>query len=226
MIGDLKLGFRLLKYSLQFKMSVIVACIFIAIGLIYDVMSLSISSPVMSAYYLFGMVFGAQMISSLNASLMVQSSPCKKRLQTGVMTAICVCMECIPITIMLVIKAFQYYRMEDMKIHVINSILIVSAAILIFNLYMIMVTKFYWSSTVVFLVVFTFLFGFLMRWQFRVGLHGVETALLPKVPFFAAVLILYGAVALGGILIYVISNLLYKREYSKMMFKAALERAK
>jgi len=226
MIGDLKLGFKLLKYSLQFKMNVIAACIFMAIGLIYDMLSLAISSPVISAYYLFGMVFGTQMISSLSASSMVQSSPCKKRLQTGVMTAICVCMEIIPITIMLVIKAFQYYCMEDMKIHVINSILIVSVAILIFNLYMIMATKFYWSATIVFIVVFTFCFGFLMRWQYRAGLHGVETLLLTKVPFFVAVIILYGAVVLGAVLIYVLSNLLYKREYSKMMFKAALERAK
>lgn len=226
MIGNLKLGFKLLKYSLQFKMNVIAACIFMLIGLIYDSMPLSISSSVISIYYLFGMVFGAQMINSLNASSLVQSSPCKKRLQTGVMTAVCVCMEIIPITIMLVIKAFQYYCMEDMKIHVINSILIVSVAILIFNLYMIMANKFYWSATIVFIVVGMFCFGFLIRWQYRAGLHGVETLLLVKAPFFVAVIILYGAVILGGVLIYVLSNLLYKREYSKMVFKAELERAK
>lgn len=220
MIEDLKLGIKLLKYSLQFKMSVVVACIFIAIGLIYDMALVSISGTAISTYYLFGMVFGAQMISSLNASSMVQSSPCKKRLQTRIMTAICVCMEIIPITVMLVIKAVQYYYKEDMRVHVINSILIVSAAVLLLNLYMVMATKFYWSSSIVFLVVVIFYVIFFMRWQYRVALHDVkmETVFL-QLPF-------WGAVVLGGVLIYVLSNLLYKREYSKMMFKTALERAK
>ena len=228
MIEDLKLGIKLLKYSLQFKMSVIVACIFIAIGLIYDMALVPISGTAISTYYLFGMVFGAQMISSLNASSMVQSSPCKKRLQTRIMTAICVCMEIIPITVMLAIKAVQYYYKEDMRVYVINSILIVSAAVLLLNLYMVMATKFYWSSTIVFLVVVIFYAVFFIRGQYyRVALHDVKMeTIFSQLPFWGAVFILYGAVVLGGVLIYVLSNLLYKREYSKMMFKTALERAK
>lgn len=227
MIGDLKLGFKLLKYSLQFKMSVIVAAIFMVMGLIFDMMSFSIISPDLSVYYLFGMVFASQMISSLNASQMVQSSPYKKRLQTRIITSVCVFIEFVSITIMLVIKAVQYYHMGHMQEHVIESVLMVSGCILIFNLYMITATKFYWSATGLFIITFVGFFYIIMRRQYSVIFQGVETKnILPQIPFPAAVGICYGAILLGGILMYVISNLLYKREYSKMMFKAALERAK
>lgn len=226
MINDLKLGFKLLKYSMQFKMSIIVSCLFILIGIIFDSTSLSRMNPVISIYYLFGMVFASQLVSNLNASQMVQSSPYKKCLQTRIMTGICVCIELITTTMMLVIKVVQYYGKEDMRIHIIDSILIVSISVLLFNLYMIMATKFYWSATIVFVLAVAIGVGIITKWKFEMLFPGGELAILPQLSFFTAVVICYGAILLGGILMYVISNLLYKREYSKMMFKTALERAK
>lgn len=228
MINDLKLGFKLLKHSMQFKMSIIIGCLFMIIGLIFDITSLSMTSPVISVYYLFGMAFTSQLVSNLSASQMVQSSPYKKRLQTTIITMMCVCIELITMTMMLGIKAIQYYGQEDMQICVIDSILIVSMSILVFNLYMTMATKFYWSATVVFFLTYFGLFGIIMRRQYEMAFQGIlgELAILPQISFVTAVAICYGAILLGGILMYVISNLLYKREYSKMMFKTALERAK
>lgn len=226
MIGDLKLGFKLMKYGLQFKMSVICASLFVLLGFIMDMLSAQTANPnsIISAYYLFGMIFAAQLISSLNASQMVQSSPYKKKLQTRMITMICMFIEFISVTAMLVLKAVMYYSNEDKRVYVINSILIISAMILIFNLYMIGATKFYWTATVLFMIVFAGFFVLVMRRTFQSIMHGVNTEqVVPVVSFPIAVLICYGAILLGGGLIYLLSTLFYRREYSKMMFKAALK---
>lgn len=219
MINDIKIGFKLMKHGLSLKSSIFSSVLFLVGGLMFE-----LSGDVMgifgSVYAVMGSIMVYQLVQSLTCAGMVQSSPLKKRLQTSI-SALCtfVCTMILN-TIIVVVKLLVGNHNQTPMNEVAVSILISSVMLVLIMVYMATAMKSFLLSTVVFLgscgIVGYFIgmglgLNWFTSWNVSVG---------------AAIVVSYLAVALGSFLMYLISLVFYKKEYSKITFEGALKRAK
>ena len=147
MINDIKLGFKLMKYGLQFKTTVFAAVLFIlggiTAGIGNDEFSLSGFAFVMAA------IMAYQLVQSVTCSTMVQSSPQKKKLQTTVST-ICtwVCMVILN-TILVVVNVIFMHTYHKPESVVAGGIILDAAFVLIIIVYMVVAMKMFWFAVIV-----------------------------------------------------------------------------
>ncbi|MBR4027891.1 MAG: hypothetical protein IKJ01_10180 [Lachnospiraceae bacterium] len=220
MINDIKLGFKLLPYSMQYVQSLIAFGIFIVIALMMDIFPMPFTAYV-GVYYLFGMVFAVQLIHMLGASDMIQASPYKKRLQTRIVTSIAFCMELVLVTIMIIIRMIHYFAFDYMKESVCNTLFLTSILIIILNIYMTMAMKFYWISTIFFVIAFMGIYMQIMK-----KIVFLKEAQYRVVSLPVGIVMCYISIVIGSVLMYGFGKLLYEKEYSPMAFRHALKRGK
>ena len=221
MINDIKLGFKMLQYSMQYVQSLVVFAIFIFLAVAMDLFPMPFNSY-SGIYYLFGMVLGVQLIHMLGASNMIQTSPYKKRFQTSVVALMSLCLELIFVTIMIMFKVVHYFAFDYMKESVCNMLVCTSIVIIILNLYMTIAMKYFWIGTILFIVAF---WGIHIRFmRINIMLPDAERVQLVSLP--TGILMCYIAIFVGSVFMYWIGNLLYKKEYSKMAFRHALKQGK
>lgn len=80
MLKDIKLGFKLLKYSYKLKLNLGMLILFIMIGIVVEIMSKG-TSIIGGVYFMLAGLFTYQMIMSMDVSEMVQSTAMKKKIQ-------------------------------------------------------------------------------------------------------------------------------------------------
>ena len=80
MTNNLKMGFKALKYGLNFKGNFFAMLLFLVLGFI--MMFASPTKILGSVYNSIGAIMVVQLINSVSVSAMVQTSPYKKKLQT------------------------------------------------------------------------------------------------------------------------------------------------
>lgn len=223
MIHDIKLGFKVMKYGLNFKMTLVGLLVCCGGGLLIQCLL-----PVAGIGVLYlgvgGMLF-IQLLHSVSVSTMVQSSPYKKRLQTTVPTVFASVWLLIANTASVVAQKLDYQRAVNNTNPFVSityepgeyetGFLFAAFALVFIVLYGVLSMKCFWLSTIIFLAGF---FGFM---QF---LKKGEISYI-VIPEWSAILWSYGIVLLGCFVIYIISCITYRREYSKATFGTLLKRA-
>ncbi len=225
MINDLKLGFKVIPYGLNFKGSIFSFLLFMVLGFVMEV-----STPDMGLgglYIGMGSMLVIQLIHSICVSTMVQTSPYKKKLQTVIPSIIGGGYLLVANTVGLIAKwiGFQSNNMRngirfDGENAFAHMVLFSSLMMIVVMLYMGAALKCFWPATVIFFIVFVGLYA-----STTVSVAIGETGVI-SLPVEAAILISYVSIVLGSVLMYWIFKAMYKMEYSKITFDAALKRVK
>lgn len=85
MINDLKLGFKIMKYGHSAKLSIIGSIIVAVIGILLCAAGALVTNTFPGGYFLMmAALLLLQLLSTVNAANLVQTSPMKKKLQTSV----------------------------------------------------------------------------------------------------------------------------------------------
>ena len=222
MMRDIKMGFQIMKYGLSFRSMVVAGgvCLVVSIGF-------GLFIPVgMSALYLGLLSFlAAQLIFSVSVSTMVQTSPQKKRLQTTIPTWMSGIFLFLCNTLNLILIWIGYQRIQNntnpfviimMEPGELESGILFTSGLMVFiMLYGFFSMKYLWISTIIFII--SFYSGFFLLSK------GEITYLI--MPTWMAVVLSYGVIMLGCVLLYGISCVTYKKDYSKHTFETMLKRA-
>jgi len=226
MINDLKLGFKVIPYGLNFKGSIVSYILFFILGLVMEITSPDMGLGVL--YVAIGSLLVVQLINSITCSTMVQTSPYKKRLQTVIPCILGGGYLLVTHTLVLGAKwiGFQAnfidleeaYAMEEAYA---NSVIMSSVMLILVVVYMAAALKRFWVSTVIFIVVFIGLFSTSTVSRI-LGDNAIWFTMEPPV----AIALSYAMVLIGVICMYVISRILYKKDFSKVTFETALKRMK
>lgn len=218
MINDIKMGFKLMKYGLQFKTSLAGVILLFLGGILTEmgdeVISLSGFAFVMAVIMVY------QLVQSVTCSTMVQSSPKKKKLQTSV-SAICtgICMIILN-TVLVIVKLISVHINNKPVAAVASWNILDSFFILVVLVYMGAAMKMYWGATLGFVVLGGVYGGILSA-------SSLDKLVLDiPVSLGGAIAISYLSVLVGCVIMYLISLATYKREFSKTTFDSQLKRAK
>lgn len=207
MTESIKMGVKLLRYTWGLKTSLLMAGAFLAIGMITVLLPVGTVGMMSSYMLLVVSIWPAQMLWSLSTAHSVQVSPWKKRLQTMVpalTNGICFLMMYL---LVLVIKVIQFCANPTIAQDVAFELLMDALMILIVMLYSGVSYKFFFPSTVIFVLVF-------MAFSVSAQLIRVQ-GVFAQVPLWAAVCSGFGAIILGTALQYGLGVLVYKFPLSR-----------
>lgn len=222
MINDLKIGFKIMKYGHAAKLSIIASIIVGLFGLAFCALSLVMTSTFPGGYFLMmSVLLLLQLISTVGAANLVQTSPMKRKLQTSVPALISV-------VLMLGGYLFQAAASAVMvcvkpeTLQASCTQLIFTAVIMgVIMLYYGAVYKYFVASTAAFLIVFLIIYEPMI----------MGDLLWTYLPFSGAWgnFVLSAAIGLviilaGGVLEYLISLAVYKAPVSKWALGARLRK--
>lgn len=216
MIKQIKQGMKLLKYSYGVRMSVFGTVIFLVSGILLYVFPYPSQSA--SSFSMMGcfMIVAAgmwpfQMVYSLGASHIVQTSARKKALQTAVPVLVSFCLNLFNYLVVVVLQLLPVTaNSSDAQMK--NNLLITGIFIFLMSLYNGGAYKYFFTSTVLMVLV-------CMAGGAWMGVSGViGNSLLPflfGLSYPAALLIGLGCIVLGAAAQYGLTLLLYKKPLSK-----------
>lgn len=220
LVKNLKLGFKILKYGHAAKLSIIASIAVGLFGLAFCVLSLVVTSTFPGGYFLMmSVLLLLQLVSTVSAANLVQTSPMKKKLQTSVPALISVLFMLGGYFIQAVISAVTVCVKPE-TLQTSCTQLVCTAAIMGFiMLYYGAVYKYFAASTAVFIIMFVLAYGPMIRgeilwsWMPLTGFWGnyILTAAIG-----AAVILVCGGLQ------YLISLAVYKAPVSKWALGARL----
>lgn len=219
MIRDIKLGFRILKYGLNYKVTMVGLLICCVGGLLMQFAEFGI------LYVGIGAMLVIQLIHSVSVSTMVQTSPYKKKIQTTVPTLFAAGGMLITNTISVIAQWLGHQRaVNNTNPNFIityaqgeyeTGFLFSSFALVFIVLYGALSMKCFWLGLIIFLGGF---FGFM-----KFAVQGEISYIM--MPEWLAIVLSYVITLLGCLAMYAISCITYKRDYSKRTFDNLLKRA-
>lgn len=222
MLEQIKLGLKLVKYGLSFKMQIALAILFCLFGLITEYVSRS-SNLLGGFYILISAMFVIQLVISMDISLLVQTSPYKKKLQTSMPVLACVPIMLGAYTVEVLIKGyFLYFHPEisadaGQQASIKGGLEGVIVLLFVTAIYMGFCFK-YFAAAMIGLFVVVLPISIVFQMPFLVNFIG-------QLPFGWIVLAGYILIPLGEFLAYQLSRLLYKKDLSRYAFGASLKRA-
>lgn len=223
MIKDIKLGLSLMKYGLNYHMSIfgILLCLAATMFFMWLLPVAAIGGMLLSVVPL----FVAQLIFSLTVSTMVQTSPHKKRLQTSVPTIVAAICVLVANTIVVIMHWFNYQRVMNNTDPFLSvtyepgeyetGYLFTAIFLVWILLYTTLSMKYFWPATIIMVG------GF---WAVRAYVEQGELIYI-VMPDWVAILLSYVIVLLGCAVFYFITCVTYKKPYSDITFDSLLKRA-
>ncbi|WP_455721983.1 hypothetical protein [Agathobacter sp.] len=217
MLKDIKLGFKLLKYSYKLKLNAGMLILFLIIGAVVEVMTKG-TSIIGGVYFMLCGMFAYQLVMSMDVSQMIQSTAMKKKIQIYIPSMV-------SFIIYMVIYTFLVVeRVILIQNHVADA---KELAFTLFSIDIVMVSVFLFTSIcykyfilgfIVFLVIFMGSYTVLM-------MSGV-IAVLQELPFGVIVIMGYAIIILGTAFLIGMGNLLYKKPLSEFAFRGLFRDAK
>lgn len=224
MIKDIKFGLQVMKYGLNFKAIMLVLLIFVGMGVVFTIL---LPVGIIGCFYTaMGSLFIVQLIYSVSVSTMVQTSSHKKRMQTIVPSILGTLCMLISNTFAVIMQWSGYQRViNNTNPNIIityepgeyESGYIVSSLVLVFILLYTVIAMKYNEVAVVIMIAGFIAFQNLSR------LGEINYIIMPEG---LAIGLSYTIVLLGGGIMYLISIVSYKKDYSKATFDSLLKRAK
>ncbi len=225
---DIKVYIKMIKYGTQFKLMCILTLFFFIIGILFEV--LDSSSSTMGAVYLsLSGLYIFQLLFTTSIAKVIQTSPYKKKIQVNGTTILSLIMCLFTFSILVVIRLLkwdpEYYADQGINANFYFSSILFAAIVIAFLLfYMAFSFKMYMAALVICIM---FVVGFMMTSMKESTSPFVRLADLFMNGDDPTVLIIcsYGIVLLGGLLCYIASSLLYRKELSGMAIRSALRQS-
>lgn len=223
MINDIKMSFKILKYGISVKTSVVFIITFAVLGLLLDRVG---SSRVAGFYMPLISIYIGQMAHSVVQSTMVQSSPHKKEMQTKIPALAMTVMMLVYNTLLVLWRLILLQVNPERELEFILAGIVSGIITIIIMLYFAFAMKIYWPATICFFLVF-YAYGFGAGWGQGMEWAGRDLGQMQlTLSLFGATLFSYISILVGGLINYAVNIMLYKRDYSHQNFKKALDRAK
>ncbi len=211
---------KLLRYSYRLRISCVMWIIFSLIGIaacIMDTMLSSVSAAG-STLLAIGGVFALQFWFTINAAGLVKSAPVRKAAHTTIPACLCVGFNMVSVVVILVIYLIRYFTASpEGRVACVNGLLWSSFTIILLMLYAAMAFKYFLLSFAFFLIFFMFLQSY-----GTIVLSNRETALV-SLP--VAVLANLLAVLVGGVFMYGVNRIFYRKDISKYALDSKLRKS-
>ena len=217
MLKEIKLGFKLLKYSYKLKMNVGMLIFFLAIGVFSEVTTKG-TSIIGGIYFMLCGMFAYQMVMSMDVSQMIQSTAMKKKLQIYIPAMVSF------IIYMVVYTFIVIERIILIQNHVADA---GELSYALFSVDIVMISVFLFTSICYkyFLLGFIMFIGIFMPSYTATMVSGVMLV-MEKLPFAVNVAIGYAIIILGTLLQIGVGTLLYKKPLSEFAFRGIFRDAK
>lgn len=224
MINDLKLGFKIMKYGHSAKLSIIGSIVLAMLGLVICIISITAKISFPGGYFLtMSVLLLLQLISTVNAANLVQTSPMKKKLQTSVPAFFSILMMLAAYLLNVVVVAVVVCANPEEEVHFYTQIIYTAALMGMIMLYYGAVYKYFVVSTIVFFTIFMFVYPSIISgdiseklyWSFMPFAEPWQNFTLTAVIGLAFILVC-------GVLQYLISLAVYKAPISKLALGARL----
>ena len=227
---DLIKGLKLFRYGLQAKMIIILAIIFFVLGILFEFTDFS-GSNLFSLGALYLSLTGMyiyQLVFTTTVSKLAQSSPLKKKLQTSIPAMITLGSSLFVLTVYVVIRCLRMTPefLEDNGITWVNAystILFMGIFIFIFLVYCAFSYKSFVFSLIVLIAIFA-LYIAVYDTQFSIANFCAKLLIDDSNPILV-IAVTYAIVLLGGLLCYLFSLLLYKKDINDLSVRYALRQA-
>lgn len=224
MINDLKLGFKIMKYGHSAKLSIIGSIVLAMVGLVLCIISITAKISFLGGYFLtLSVLLLLQLISTVNAANLVQSSPMKKRLQTSVPAFFSILMMLAAYLLNVVVVAVVVCDNPEEEVHCYTQIIHAAALMGIIMLYYGAVYKYFVASSIVFFTIFMFFYPSILSGDINEELYWSFVPFAESWQNFALTAVIGLAVVLVcGVLQYLISLAVYRAPISKLALGARL----
>lgn len=220
MFKQFKFGLSMIRYGFRLGINNFILLIFLAIGLIVEIISKG-TNLVGGFYFLLIGLFAHQLITSLALSNYVQASPAKKRLQINIPVITSTLIYLSIFTLLLLERAILIQVYPELQNKICYGLLNLIVFLVIALIYSGICYKYFAAGTVIFLVAIFTVSPFIQviyKMLFR-GLNGsVQLVLLGVIG--------YIGIILGGLIEYGIGCLLYKKPLSEFAFKGLMKSMK
>jgi hypothetical protein len=210
----IKTAYRLLTYGFKAKLQLGIGAVFVLLGVVITALSPD-ASFLGGLYIVLGGMFGYQIFISLDVSTLVQTSAYKRKLQTSIPLLSMAPVVYLSYTIIALVWGCRGADPADAAFF----LLLLAGVSSILLVYLSVVYKFFLIMMVMMMVV-------ICGVSFSAGLSTGQGAAVVQLPFGypAAVLLGYVMITAAYFLAYGLSRLLYKREFSKYAFGAAMRK--
>ena len=206
---DLILGFKLLRYGYKLKTNVMMLILFTAIGFVIELSSHG-TNMLGGFYFMLTGMFAYQMIIYMNASDYVQSSVMKRKLEVGMPVIVSTVVYLVLFTI-LVAEKYILIRMYPENTENYQDTLFMIIFILFGAMIFCGVSyKYFVASFIVFMLVIITCMSTISSWLCHHHISEVISLGLVKLAVLG-----YAAILLGGVIEYLISSLLYRKQLSE-----------
>lgn len=224
----LKTGIRLIPYGVALKVNLVLFILMFILGILFEVMGFTQRLGGGPVFYDLGAIFflcmamcPGQMTVSTDLSAFVQSSPCKKTIQTSMLTGMNFVFGLVAVTVLVVFRlilcAVTHTSLAVGLGDLWYTVGLVEFALLIFFIF---VYKYFVLSMVILYVCMLLLGG---ATGLAAGMGKIDMMTLFLHPA-VSVLASYALLFLGAPLGYLVSCLLYKKKLSKFAFGSALQK--
>lgn len=201
---DLILGFKLLRYGYKLKTNVMMLGLFTAIGLLIEISSHG-TNILGGFYFMLTGMFAYQMIIYMNASDYVQSSVMKRKLEVGMPVIVSTVVYLVLFTILVVEKYILIRMYPENTENYLDTLFMIIFILFGAMIFCGVCYKYFVASFIVFMLVIMTCMSTISHISDVISLGLVKLAVLG-----------YAAILLGGVIEYLISSLLYRKQLSEI----------
>lgn len=215
-------AFKLGRYGVSLKGNMVILVLFFVAGTF-----LGLLKPGKEAFFKYLMsnililcasMFPSQLLVSTDLAFLVQTSPYKKKVQTGLLAKVTFVCNIVALTWLLFLRIVSGILYQSLETELV-SIFVTGILLFLFAVCNAFIYKYFLWTTVV-IYVFSLVIGIMGRFVYP----DIWRSLFVSIHPLWAVVFAYGCVFLGSLVLYGISKLIYKKELSRFAFGAAMEK--
>ncbi|MCR4791832.1 MAG: hypothetical protein K5871_03720 [Lachnospiraceae bacterium] len=212
MLEEFKNAYKLVQYGLKIKTQLGLAALFAVIGIVIEVLGQG-EVPTGSFYIVLSGMFIYQLIISVDISTLVQSSPYKKKIQCSYPLIATAPWVFLTLTILTVIHAIYVSQSPEKYLVMCRMTMLLGSLLFILMVYFGLAYKYFIASTIL-MFISVFFPIFIFQNETITGKYFTN--------FGVCVFLAYLLTTIGTFLCWLICRLTYRKELSKLAFKAAL----
>lgn len=207
---DLVLGFKLLRYGYKLKTNVMMLGLFTAIGLLTEISSHG-TNMIGGFYFMLTGMFAYQMIIYMNASDYVQSSAMKRKLEVGMPVIVSTVVYLVMLTILVAEKYILIRMYPENTAQYQDTLFMIIMILFGAMIFCGVCYKYFVASFIVFMVLMMTCMSTANYWLVDHHISEYVSSAFVKLAILG-----YAAIIVGGVIEYLLSSLLYRKQLSEL----------
>ena len=207
---DLILGFKLLRYGYKLKTNVMMLGLFTAIGFLTEISSHG-TNMIGGFYFMLTGMFAYQMIIYMNASDYVQSSAMKRKLEVGMPVIVSTVVYLVMLTILVVEKYILIRMYPENEAQYQDTLFMIIFILFGAMIFCGVCYKYFVASFIVFMLVIITCMSTVNSWLYDHHISEFVSSTFVKLAVLG-----YAAIIVGGVIEYLLSSLLYRKQMSEL----------